>query len=241
MVVEESLAPGQTRQIASGQYRWSADGAEIPISESWRILRARTGYALEAEADASAVPEFGYVYTSTLSLDDDRRPTGLSMRVTHGENTVRVSAHFEPDAAVITRVLISAAAGAIQRTQTFRMPLGYTVEAHPVLFDGLHIAALNREAAEPYRRPCLWFDITAREPGSMMAAYPVSYAIGTFPGPLRNRYSLTRWGYDLHGANTLITVREMEGWFVPSELRFSLVGTVYSVRLSAFSSENGAA
>jgi len=241
MAVEESLAPDQTREIAAGEYHWSGDGVVLPITESWRILRARTGYVMEANADASAVPEFGYTYTSTLSLDDDRRPTGLSMRVTHDEHTMRVSAHFEPDAAVVTRVLISAASGAIQRTQTFRMPVGYTVEAHPVLFDGLHIAALRQDGAEPHRRPCLWFDITARESGSMMAAYPVSYAIGAFPGPLRNRYSLTRWGYDLRGANTLITVQDVAGWLVPAELRFSLVGTVYSVRISVSSAEPGGA
>ena len=232
MVAEESLMPEQTREVASGTYVWSGDGKPLPITESWRILRARTGYVLEAEADATAVPELGYSYTASLSVNDDLRATGLAMKASRGGHTVRVNAHFESDAAVVTRVLIGEVEGQIQRTQTFRMPPGYTVEAHPALFDGLHIAALQGDAPEPHRRPCLWFDLTAREPGGLMAAYPVTYAIGERPGPIRNRYAMTRWGYDLRVADTLITVQEVAGWIVPRELRFVLAGTMYSVKVA---------
>lgn len=232
MAAEESLMPGQTREVASGMYNWTGDGKPLPITETWSVSQARTGYVLESTADATAVPDFGYAYTATLSVNDELRATGLAMKATRNGHTVRVNAHFETDAAVITRVLVSAAEGAIQRTQTFRMPPGYTVEAHPALFDGLHIAAMQVDTTEPHRRPCLWFDLTARDPGNLMAAHPVTYAIGVRPGPIRNRYAMTRWGYDLRVADTLITVQEVAGWLVPRELRFTLAGTVYAVKVA---------
>ena len=106
------------------------------------------------------------------------RATALAMTVTKGEDTMEVSANLEVDAAVVTRVMTSSKAeGAVQRTQTFRMEPGYTIEAHPVLFDGLHIAALDRTSPGPHRRPCLWLDLLTHEPHGLMAARPTVYVI----------------------------------------------------------------
>lgn len=229
---DDILLPHQTAQIASGAYQWLADSKPLPIIERWRILRALSGFLFETESDAAAVPELGYHYRSTLSLDATYRATALAMTVTQSPHTVEVSANLEADAAVITRVLTSVADGALQRTQTFRMEPGYTIEAHPVLFDGLHIAASDRTQIGPYRRPCLWLDLTTNDPQGMMAARPTVYVIDRRGSGYRQTYAITRWGNDVEMAEMLITVKDVGPWVIPTELRFTMAGVLYSVRLA---------
>ncbi len=233
MVVNESLAPGETSLVASGAYTWQADGKPLPITETWRILEARSGHVLETMANAADAPAFGHVYDATLSVDASGRATGLAMTVTKAGNTVAVSAHFELDGAVVTRGLRGEVEGAIQRTQTFRLPDGYTIEAHPVLFDGLHIAACDLSFPGPCQRPALWFDIISDEAGALMAAHPVSLAIEErTEGVAKGTFAITRWGGDTRAADTLITVRRTGRWLIPTELRFTMAGVLYSARLT---------
>ena len=192
---DDILLPHQTAIIASGVYEWLADSKPLQISERWRILRALSGYLFETESDATAVPEFGYQYRATLSLDATFRATALAMTVTQSPHTVEVSANLEEDAAVVTRVLTSVADGALQRTQTFRMEPGYTIEAHPVLFDGLHIAASDRSQSGPFRRPCLWLDLTTNDPQGMMAARPTVYVIDRRGSAHRQTYAIHALGH----------------------------------------------
>src|SRR4051794_13333804 len=146
---------------------------------------------METTADATAVADLGYEYTATLSLDAAGRATALAMRVTKGGHRVSVSANLEADAAGVTRGGRSAIEGALQRTQTFRMESGYTIEAHPVLFDGLHVAAIDRAVPAPYRRPVLWMDLSASEPAGIMAPRPTVYVIDRRPGGYWETYAIT--------------------------------------------------
>lgn len=233
MTSERPLLPPETALIASGAYQWRADGKPLSISEEWRILRAASGYLLATETDATAVPEFGHRYTATLAVDASGRPTALTMYVAKGTDTMEISATFEADAAVIRRVLTSAADGAVQRTQTFRMEPGYTVEAHPVLFDGLHIAAIDRTTSAPSRRPCLWLDLLTHETHGLMAARPTVYVINRRVSGSRETFAITRWGNDVEMAESLLTVKNVEQWVIPTELRFTMAGVLYAVRLVA--------
>lgn len=226
------LLPHETAVIGAGAYRWHADGRPLPITERWRILRALSGALLETEVDATTVPEFGHRYRATLSVDDSGRSTALAMQVTKGDDTVEVSANLEADAAVVTRAITSMAEGAVQRTQTFRMEPGYTIEAHPILFDGLHIAALDRTAGGSQRRPCLWLNLLATDRATLMAARPTVYVIDRRRAGARATYAITRWGNDVEMAEVLITTKAVRGWVIPTELRFTMAGVVYSVRLS---------
>lgn len=231
MSSERPLLPHETALIASGAYQWLADGTPLPITEQWRIMRAASGYLFETENDALQAPEFGHRYTATLSLDAGGRATALAMSVTKGVDTMEVSANLEVDAAVITRVLSSAAEGAVQRTQTFRMEPGYTIEAHPILFDGLHIAAIERVTPPPYRRPCLWLDLLTRETHGLMAARPTVYVINRRSYGSRETFAITRWGTDVDMAESLITVKKVGRWVIPTEFRFTMAGVLYAVRL----------
>lgn len=231
MSSERALLPHETVLIASGAYQWLADGRLLPITEQWRIMRAASGYLFETENDALQVVEFGHRYTATLSLDEAGRATALAMTVTKGVDTMAVSANLEKDAAVITRVLTSAAEGAVQRTQTFRMESDYTIEAHPVLFDGLHIAAINRMMPAPFRRPCLWLDLLTHETNGLMAARPTVYVINRRSYGSRETFAITRWGADVDMAESLITVKSVGRWVIPTEFRFTMAGVLYAVRL----------
>ncbi|GEM_PF-5684599 len=231
MTSERPLLPHETALIASGAYQWLADGVPLPITERWRIMRAASGYLFTTDTDASQVAEFGHRSTAMLSLDETGRATALAMSVTKGVDTMEVSANLEADAAVITRVLSSAAEGAVQRTQTFRMEPGYTIEAHPVLFDGLHIAAIDRATPGPYRRPCLWLDLLTHETSGLMATRPTVYVIHRRLYGSRETFAITRWGSDVDMAESLITVKNVGRWIIPTELRFTMAGVLYSVRL----------
>ena len=57
---------------------------------------------METSADATALPDLGYQYTATLSLDATGRATALAMRVTKAGHRVAVSANLEQDAVVVT-------------------------------------------------------------------------------------------------------------------------------------------
>jgi len=225
------LLPHETTLIGAGAYQWFADNTPLPITERWRIMRAASGYLFATEVDALQVAEFGHRYTATLSVDETGRATALAMSVTKGADTMEVSANFEADAAVITRVLSSRAEGAIQRTQTFRIEPGYTIEAHPVLFDGLHIAAIDRAVPPPYRRPCLWLDLLTHETNGLMAARPTVYVINRRSSGSRETFAITRWGTDVEMAESLITVKNVGRWVVPTEFRFTMAGVLYTARL----------
>ncbi len=225
------LLPHETTLIAAGAYQWFADNTPLPITERWRIMRAASGYLFATEVDALQAAEFGHRYTATLSVDETGRATALAMSVTKGADTMEVSANFEADAAVITRVLSSRAEGAIQRTQTFRIEPGYTIEAHPVLFDGLHIAAIDRAVPPPYRRPCLWLDLLTHETNGLMAARPTVYVINRRSSGSRETFAITRWGTDVEMAESLITVKNVGRWVVPTEFRFTMAGVLYTARL----------
>lgn len=225
------LLPHETALIASGAYQWQADSTPLPITERWRIMRAASGYLFATEVDALQVAEFGHRYTATLSTDETGRATALAMSVTKGADTMEVSANFEVDAAVISRLLSSKADSGIQRTQTFRIEPGYTIEAHPVLFDGLHIAAIDRASPPPYRRPCLWLDLLTHEPNGVMAARPTIYVINRRSSGSRETFAITRWGTDVEMAESLLTVKNVGRWVVPTELRFTMAGVLYTVRL----------
>ncbi|MGI8688080.1 MAG: hypothetical protein ACR2M3_05830 [Thermomicrobiales bacterium] len=225
------LLPHETAVIASGAYQWFADNTPLPITERWRIMRAASGYLFATETDARQVAEFGHRYTATLSVDENGRATALAMSVTKGTDTMEVSANFEVDAAVITRVLSSKADGAVQRTQTFRIEPGYTIEAHPVLFDGLHIAAIDRATSPPYRRPCLWLDLLTHETNGLMAARPTVYVINRRSSGSRETFAITRWGNDVEMAESLITVKNVGRWVVPTDFRFTMAGVLYRARL----------
>lgn len=227
-----SLLPHETAPIGAGSYAWYADGRLLPIAERWRILRARSGSVLETETDATRVPEFDHRYHAALSVDDAGRSTALAMTIEKGDDTVEVSANFEEDAVVVTRVVTSLAEGAVQRTQTFRMERGYTVEAHPVIFDGLHIAALDRTSPGPHRRPCLWMDLLTDDRTRLMAARPTVYVITRRLSGSRQTFAITRWGNDVEMSESLLTVKDVRGWVIPTELRFTMAGVLYSVRLS---------
>ena len=231
MTSTRPLLPHETALIASGAYQWLADNVPLPIIERWRIMRAASGYLLATDTDAHQVAEFGHRYTATLSVDESGRATALAMSVTKGTDTMDVSANLEVDAAVITRVVSSRADGAIQRTQTFRIEPGYTIEAHPVLFDGLHIAALDRTAPEPYRRPCLWLDLLTHDTNGLMAARPTVYVINRRLSGSRETFAITRWGNDVEMAESLITVKNVGRWMIPTEFRFTMAGVLYAVRL----------
>jgi len=231
MTSTRPLLPHETALIASGAYQWLADNMPLPITERWRIMRAASGYLLATDTDAHQVAEFGHRYTATLSVDESGRATALAMSVTKGADTMDVSANLEADAAVITRVVSSKAEGAIQRTQTFRIEPGYTIEAHPVLFDGLHIAALDRTAPTPYRRPCLWLDLLTHDTSGLMAARPTVYVINRRLSGSRETFAITRWGNDVDMAESLITVKNVGRWMIPTELRFTMAGVLYAVRL----------
>ncbi len=226
------LLPHETALLASGSYLWYADGKRLPITETWRILRTKSGSLFETDADATAVPDFGYAYTATLSLDTRSRPTALAMKVETGGHRVAAAATFEVDAVVMTRVVESMAAGAVQRTQTFRMEPGYTIEAHPVLFDGLHIAALDPDAPAPHRRPCLWMDLNTTEIGAVMAARPAVYVIAPRPAQYGETYAITRWGNDPETAESLLVVKRHGAWVLPTEFRFTMAGVLYSALLA---------
>lgn len=226
------LLPHETALLGSGAYLWYADGKRVPITETWRILRTKSGTLFAAEADATAVPGFGYAYTATLSLAAAGRPTALAMKVETGGHRVAASATFETDAAIVTRVVESMAGGAVQRTQTFRMEPGYTIEAHPVLFDGLHIAALDPDAPAPHRRPCLWMDLNTAEIGAVMAARPTVYVIAPRPARYGETYAITRWGNDPETAESLLAVKRHGAWVLPTEFRFTMAGVVYSALLA---------
>ncbi len=231
-MVDTPLLPHETALIGAGAYHWYADGRLLPITERWRILRARTGALLETESDAMDVAEFNHHYRATLSVDDTGRATALAMNVTKGADTVAVSGNLEVDAVVVTRVMTSKAEGGIQRTQTFRMEPGYTIEAHPVIFDGLHIAALDRKSPGPHRRPCLWLDLLTADSAGLMAARPTVYVINRRLTGARETFAITRWGTDVEMAESLLTVKFVRGWVIPTELRFTMAGILYSVRLS---------
>jgi hypothetical protein len=232
VAVNEALLPDESELIGTGAYLWYADGKRIPVTETWRILRTRSGALFETTADATAVADLGYQYTATLSLDDAQRATALAMRVTKGEHRVSVSADLEARAAVITRVVESVIEGALQRTQTFRMEAGYTIEAHPILFDGLHIAAIDRSAPAPYRRPVLFMDLGAAEPASIMAPGPTVYVIDPRPAGYWETYAITRWGNDPETAESLLAVKQHGPWVLPTEFRFAMAGVVYSAILA---------
>lgn len=231
MVGDTLLSPHETAPIAAGTYNWYADGRALPITERWRILRARSGSLLETETDATRAAEFDHRYRATLSVDAAGRATALAMAVTKGEDTVDVSANLEEDAVVVTRAVTSMAEGAVQRTQTFRMERGYTIEAHPVIFDGLHIAALDRASPGPHRRPCLWLNLLTADRSGLMAARPTVYVITRRLSGSRETFAITRWGNDVEMAESLLTVKEVRGWVIPTELRFTMAGVLYSVRL----------
>lgn len=226
------LLPHETELIGAGAYEWYADGRLLPITERWRILRALSGALLETEVDATSVPEFNHRYSATLSVDEAGRSTALAMTVTKGADTLAVSVNLEVDAAVVTRVITSMAEGAVQRTQTFRMESGYTIEAHPVVFDGLHIAALDRTSPGPHRRPCLWLDLLTADRSGLMAARPTVYVINRRSYGFRETFAITRWGNDVEMAESLITVKDVRGWVIPTEFRFTMAGVLYSARLS---------
>src|SRR5262245_26994773 len=95
MAVNEALLPHETQLLGSGNYLWYADGRRTPVTETWRILQTRSGTLMESSADATAVPELGYQYTATLSLDEAQRATALAMRVTKGGHRIAVSANLE--------------------------------------------------------------------------------------------------------------------------------------------------
>jgi hypothetical protein len=228
----ESLLPHETALIASGAYQWYADGRALEITERWRILRAASGSLMETETDAMRVPEFNHRYLATLSVDATGRATALAMTVTKAADTVEVSANLEVNAVVVTRAVTSMAEGAVQRTQTFRMEPGYTIEAHPVIFDGLHIAALDRTAPGPYRRPCLWLDLLTADRSGLLAARPTVYVITRRSYGSRETFAITRWGNDVEMAESLLTVKQIGDWVIPTELRFTMAGVLYSIRLS---------
>jgi hypothetical protein len=232
VAVNENLLPHETKLIGTGAYLWYADGKRAPITETWRILTTRSGTLMETTADATALADLGYEYTATLSLDAAGRATALAMRVTKGGHRVSVSANLEVDAVVVTRVVESMIEGALQRTQTFRMEPGYTIEAHPVLFDGLHIAALDRAAPAPYRRPVLWMDLSASEPSGIMAPRPTVYVIDRRPGGYWETYAITRWGNDPETAESLLAVKQHGPWTLTTEFRFAMAGVVYSAILA---------
>ncbi len=232
MTSERPLLPHETALIASGAYQWLADNKPLPITERWRILRAASGYLFSTETDALAAAEFGHRYTAALSLDATGRPTALAMSVTKDADTMEVSANLERDAVAITRVLSSKAEGAVQRTQTFRMEPGYTIEAHPILFDGLHIAAIDRTVSGPHRRPCLWLDLLTHDVNGLMAARPTVYVINRRLSGSRETFAITRWGNDVEMAESLITVKDVGRWVVPTEFRFTMAGVLYAVRLA---------
>ncbi|HEY8291844.1 MAG TPA: hypothetical protein VIG44_05125 [Thermomicrobiales bacterium] len=232
MTSERPLLPHETALIASGAYQWLADSKPLPITEHWRILRAASGYLFSTETDALAVAEFGHRYTAALSIDASGRATALAMSVTKGADTMEISANLERDAVAITRVLSSKAEGAVQRTQTFRMEPGYTIEAHPVLFDGLHIAAIDRAASGPHRRPCLWLDLLTHDLNGLMAARPTVYVINRRSSGSRETFAITRWGNDVEMAESLITIKDVGRWVVPTEFRFTMAGVLYAVRLA---------
>ncbi len=231
MTTARPLLPHETALIASGAYQWLADNTPLAIIERWQIMRAASGYLFTTEVDARQAAEFGHQYTATLSVDESGRATALAMSVTKGVDTMEVSANLERDAAVITRVLSSKADGAVQRTQTFRIEPGYTIEAHPVLFDGLHIAAIDRSSAGPHRRPCLWLDLLTHDANGLMAARPTVYVITRRLSGSRETFALTRWGTDVEMAESLITVKNVGRWTIPTELRFTMAGVLYAVRL----------
>lgn len=231
MTSTRPLLPHETALIASGTYQWLADNVPLPITERWRIMRAASGYLFATDNDAHQAAEFGHRYTATLSVDEAGRATALAMSVTKGADTMDVSANLEADAAVITRVVSSKAEGAVQRTQTFRIEPGYTIEAHPVLFDGLHIAALDRTAPAPYRRPCLWLDLLTHDTNGLMAARPTVYVINRRLSGSRETFAITRWGNDVDMAESLLTVKSVGRWIIPTELRFTMAGVLYAVRL----------
>lgn len=218
--------------VGSGAYLWYADGKRVPIAETWRIFRTDDGARFETDADATAVPDFGYAYRATLALDGQHRPTALAMTVETRGHRVAARATFEEDAATVARVVESRAAGAVQRTQTFRMEPGYTVEVHPVLFDGLHIAALDPDAPVPHRRPCLWMDLNAAEIGAVMAARPTVYVIAPRPARYGETYAITRWGNDPETAESLLAIKRHGAWVLPTEFRFTMAGVVYSALLA---------
>lgn len=232
MTSERPLLPHETALIASGAYQWLADSKPLPITERWRILRAASGYLFSTETDALEVAEFGHRYTAALSINASGRATALAMSVTKGADTMDISANLEVDAVAITRVLSSKAEGAVQRTQTFRMEPGYTIEAHPILFDGLHIAAIDRAASGPHRRPCLWLDLLTHDVGGLMAARPTVYVINRRLSGSRETFAITRWGNDVEMAESLITVKDVGRWVVPTEFRFTMAGVLYAVRLA---------
>jgi hypothetical protein len=232
VAVNETLLPHETKLLGSGVYLWYADGKRAPVTESWRILSTRSGTLFESTADAAATVALGYQYTATLSLDATRRATALAMRVTKGAHRVAVSANFETHGLVVTRVVESAAEGAVQRTQTYRMEPGYTIEAHPVLFDGLHIAACDLTEPGPYRRPVLWMDLSAAEPGGIMAPRPTVYVIDRRPSAYWETYAITRWGNDPETAESLLSVKQHGPWTLPTEFRFTMAGVVYSAILA---------
>ena len=232
MVNDAPLLPHETALVGAGAYLWYADGRLLPITERWRILRALSGSLLETETDASDVAEFNYRYHATLSADDAGRATALAMTVTKGADTIAVSANLEIDAVVVTRIMTSMAEGAVQRTQTFRMEPGYTIEAHPVLLDGLHVAALDRTSPGPHRRPCLWLDVQTTDRGGLMSARPTVYVINRRLSGSRETFAITRWGNDVEMAESLLTVKYVRGWVIPTEFRFTMAGILYSARLS---------
>ena len=160
------------------------------------------------------------------------RATALAMSVTKGADTMDVFANLEVDAVAVTRVLSSKAEGAVQRTQTFRMERGYTIEAHPTLFVGLHIAAIDRTISGPHRRPCLWLDLLTDDVNGLLAARPTVYVINRRLSGSRETFAITRWGNDVEMAESLITVKDVGRWVVPTEFRFTMAGVLYGVRLT---------
>ena len=187
------------------------------------------GRSLETETDAMAVAEFDYRYHATLSVDDTGRATALAMTVTKEADTLAVSANLEVDAVVVTRVMTSMAEGAVQRTQTFRMEPGYTIEAHPVLFDGLHVAALDRHRRGPSSPVPL--DGSADE-RSWWPDGGTAHRLCHQPasGRLARDFRDHPLGNDVEMAESLLTVKYVAGWAIPTEFRFTMAGILYSAR-----------
>jgi len=64
-----------------------------------------------------------------------------------------------------------------------------------------------------------------------MAARPTIYVINRRSSGSRETFAITRWGTDVEMAESLLTVKNVGRWVVPTELRFTMAGVLYTVRL----------
>ena len=72
----------------------------------------------------------------------------------------------------------------------------------------------------------------AHEPMQLMAARPTDYVIERRLTGSRETFAITRWGADVAMAESLLTIKDVGSWVIPTELRFTMAGVLYSVRLA---------